>query len=179
VPFVILDANARVGDAWRNRWDSLRLFTPALYSQLVGMRSPGAWDSFPTKDEMADYLEQYARRFAMPVRTNVRVERLARRGDRYELIAGDRVFQARNVVVAMATYQQPRLPALARELSHDILQLHSSEYRNPAQLRDGDVSSSVQDTRVPRSRSTSPRPIALSCPGETSARCHSTSKARS
>jgi putative flavoprotein involved in K+ transport len=139
MPFVILDANPRIGDAWRNRWDSLRLFTPARYNGLVGLPFPGRWDSFTTKDEMADYLEAYARHFALPVRTGVLVERLARRGDHFELIAGDQVYESENVVVAMATYQKPRLPSFARELAKDIRQLHSSEYRNPSQLREGAV----------------------------------------
>src|SRR5262245_29959942 len=139
VPFVILDANRRVGDAWRNRWDSLRLFTPARYNGLVGLPFPGRWDAFPTKDEMADYLEAYAQHFALPVRSSALVERLGRRGDRYELVAGDHVFEANNVVVAMATYQEPRVPAFANELATAIVQLHSAEYRNPSQLREGDV----------------------------------------
>ena len=79
-PFVILDANQRIGDAWRNRWDSLRLFTPARYDGLAGMPFPASGHSFPTKDEMADYLEAYATRFELPVRTGVRVDRLSRRG---------------------------------------------------------------------------------------------------
>src|SRR5215510_11452296 len=81
--FVILDANDRVGDSWRQRWDSLRLFTPASHDGLPGMRFPGKGWSFPTKDEMADYLETYAARFELPVRTGVAVDRLARKGDSY------------------------------------------------------------------------------------------------
>src|SRR5262245_43320411 len=74
--FQILDGSLRVGDAWRNRWDSLRLFNPARYAGLPGLRFPARGDSFPTKDEMADYLADYARRFCLPVRNGVRVERL-------------------------------------------------------------------------------------------------------
>ena len=75
--FVILEANPRIGDSWRNRWDSLRLFTPAKFSGLDGMRFPAPPNSFPTKDAMADYLENYARHFQLPVRSGVRVERLS------------------------------------------------------------------------------------------------------
>ena len=75
-PFVILDANERIGDAWRKRWDSLRLFTPAKFDGAAGMPFPGAAASFPTKDEMADYLEAYAARFELPVRTGVAGRRL-------------------------------------------------------------------------------------------------------
>jgi len=137
--FVILDASARVGDSWRHRWDSLRLFTPARYDGLDGMPFPGATWSFPTKDEMGDYLESYARRFELPVRSSVRVDRLSREGDRYLVEAGTRDFEAPNVVVAMANYQRPKVPAFASELRPEIVQLHSGEYRNPSQLQEGDV----------------------------------------
>jgi putative flavoprotein involved in K+ transport len=139
VPFVILDANARVGDSWRSRWDSLRLFTAARYDGLVGMPFPAPALSFPTKDDMADYLEAYAKQFALPVRSNVRVDRLFREGDRYVVVAGDRRFEAAHVVVAMATYQRPRVPEFARQLDPGIVQLHSSEYKNPSQLKPGGV----------------------------------------
>lgn len=139
VPFVILEANERIGDSWRNRWDSLRLFTPARYDALPGMPFPARPHTFPTKDEMAAYLESYAARFRLPVRRGVRVDRVSRDGDGYLVEAGDKRILARNVVVAMANYQKPRLPAFAAELDPSIVQLHSSEYRNPAQLRDGGV----------------------------------------
>jgi putative flavoprotein involved in K+ transport len=135
--FVILDAEARVGDVWRRRWDSLRLFTPARYDGLDGMPFPAPPASFPTKDEMADYLEAYAARFHLPVRGGVRVEALFRRGGRYVIRAGALEFEADQVVVAMASYQRPKLPAFAAELAPDIVQLHSSAYKNPAQLRPG------------------------------------------
>src|SRR5919201_681954 len=102
--FVILDAASRVGDAWRRRWDSLRLFTPARYSGLPGTPFPAPASSYPTKDEVADYLEAYAGRFDLPVRTGVRVHRLSRDGGRYELAAGDRRLQADHVVVASGAY---------------------------------------------------------------------------
>ena len=139
VRFVILEAHARIGDAWRGRWDSLRLFTPAKFDGLPGMAFPAPRNHFPTKDEMADYLEAYARRFALPVRTGVRVERLFQRGTRYVVASGAGEFEAAQVVVAMAKYQQGRVPAFAASLSGQITQLHSQAYRNPAQLRPGAV----------------------------------------
>jgi putative flavoprotein involved in K+ transport len=139
LPFVILDANERTGDAWRNRWDSLRLFTPRRYSSLAGMPFPGPPRAFPTKDEAADYLEAYAERFQLPVRSGVRVDRLSRDADRFVVSAGDRSFEADNVVVAMATHQVPRVPPFARELDPGIVQLHAGEYRNPSQLQEGDT----------------------------------------
>ena len=137
--FVILDAYERIGDAWRNRWDSLRLFTPARFNGLVGMPFPARPHTFPTKDEMADYLEAYAARFGLPVRTGVRVDCLSRQGSHFALTAGDLRFEAEHVVVAMSSYQKSRVPSFARELDPAIVQLHSSEYQNPSQLRDGGV----------------------------------------
>jgi putative flavoprotein involved in K+ transport len=137
--FVILDANQRIGDAWRTRWDSLRLFTPARYDGLPGWPFPAPAWSFPTKDEVADYLEAYAARFDLPVRTGVRVDRLSRAGDRYVVAAGERRFQADQVVVASGAYQRPRIPTFAPELDPGIVQLHSSRYRDPSQLQEGGV----------------------------------------
>jgi putative flavoprotein involved in K+ transport len=138
-PFVILDAHPRVGDAWRNRWDSLRLFTPGRFSGLAGMPFPGPRWSFPTKELMADYLESYAEHFDLPVRTGIRVDRLSRDGDGYVVASGDRQWCADNVVVAMSSYQRPWVPPFADQLAPEIVQLHSYHYRNPSQLRDGPV----------------------------------------
>ena len=139
IPFLILDAHLRIGDAWRLRWDSLRLFTPARYDGLPGMRFPARSDAFPTKDQMADYLEDYAAHFNLPVRTGTKVDKLSRQGDRFVVSAGGRSFEAENVVVAMGSHQQSRVPAFAKELDPNIRQLHSLEYRNPAQLKNGAV----------------------------------------
>lgn len=138
LPFLILDANQRVGDAWRNRWDSLRLFTPARYA-LPGLRFPARGDSFPTKDQVADYLVQYAQKFALPVKNGIRVDRLSRRANGFLLEAGDQRFESENVVVAMANYQEPNTPEFARHLDSGIVQMHSHTYRNSSQLRPGKV----------------------------------------
>lgn len=137
VRFVILDASPRVGDAWRTRWDSLRLFSPARFDGLVGMRFPAPDDHFPTKDEMADYLEAYAKHFELPVRTNTRVERVSKENDRYVVEAAGSIFEAGKVVVAMSSFQKPRVPAFASELSPDIVQIHSRDYKSPSQLAPG------------------------------------------
>lgn len=139
LPFLILDANQRVGDAWRNRWDSLRLFTPARYDGLDGMPYPGDEGAFISKDEMGEYLESYVQRFKLPVVGSARVESLRREGDRYRITAGNREYEADQVVVAMATYQDPKVPDFARDLRGDIVQMHSRDYRNASQLQDGPV----------------------------------------
>ena len=139
LPFVILDANERTGDAWRRRWDSLRLFSPARYDGLPGMRFPAHPRYFPTKDEMADFLENYARHFELPVRHGMRVDRLSKENGGFVVEAGAQRFEADNVVVAMSNYQRPVVPAFAQDLDPRIVQLHSRDYRNPAQLREGGV----------------------------------------
>ena len=141
IPFVILDANERVGDSWRNRWDSLRLFTPARYDGLDGMPFPAPRNSFPTRGEMGDYLETYAKTFGLPVRTGVRVDRVSRRSTtRTFLIETNRgLIEAEQVIVAMANYQKGRVPTFASLLDPHVVQMHSIDYRRPSQLRDGPV----------------------------------------
>jgi putative flavoprotein involved in K+ transport len=139
LPFVILDENDRIGDAWRSRWDSLRLFTPGRYDGLPGMPFPGSPSSYPTKDEAADYLEVYARAFELPVRTGVKVDRLRKVGDRFEVTSGGSTLFAENVVVATGASSSPRVPPFARELDESIAQFHSKEYRNPSHVKEGGV----------------------------------------
>jgi putative flavoprotein involved in K+ transport len=139
LPFLILDGNQRIGDSWRKRWDSLRLFTPARYNGLDGMPYPAPAHYFPTKDEMGNYLESYAAKFKLPTQTGVRVDRLSKNGDRFEVASGEQRYEAKNVVVAMANYQVPRKPAFASQIDPGITQLHSMEYRNPSQLQNGSV----------------------------------------
>jgi len=139
LPFVILDENDRIGDAWRKRWDSLRLFTPGRYDGLPGMPFPvSAW-TYPTKDQTADYLEAYANRFGLPVRTGVKVDRVKKTGERFEVTGGGQTLVAENVVVATGAFSNPRVPAFARELDERIVQLHSKQYRKPSQIREGAV----------------------------------------
>ena len=137
--FVILEAAERIGDSWRKRWDSLRLFTPAKLDGLVGMKFPAPANYFPTKDEMGDYLEAYAAKFELPVRTRTRVERLFQRDGAFVVKTDTGELEADQVVVAMANYQNRRIPDFARALRSDIVQMHSCDYRNPAQLRGGGV----------------------------------------
>ena len=137
VEILIVDASERVGDAWRNRWDSLRLFTPARMNGLPGMKFPAHGNSFITKDQMADFLEAYATEMRLPVRSGVRVNRLCKDGEQFVAETSDGVITARNVIVAMANYQKHRVPDFADELNDDIVQLHSSRYKNPSQMNDG------------------------------------------
>jgi putative flavoprotein involved in K+ transport len=137
--FVILDAHSRVGDAWRLRWDSLRLFTPARLDGLPEMPFPDRAGALPSKDEVADYLEAFASRFKLPIRLGTAVDFVATEADQFVLSSGDDRFEADQLVMATGGHPDPIRPGFARELDPDILQLHSSEYRNPSQLREGEV----------------------------------------
>jgi len=140
-PFLILDGNARIGDNWRAQWDSLRLYTPTKYDGLPGLPFPGEPWSYPGKDEVADYLESYAERFDLPVRTGTRVDSLSPGpAGGYLVTTGADQILADNVVVATGTFgRTPYLPDFAVDLDPAIRQLHSSEYRRPDQLKDGAV----------------------------------------
>ena len=137
--FLILDANKRVGDSWRNRWDSLRVFTPAMWCGLPGMRFPGPRLSFPTKDEVGDYMADYAAKFKLQVCNDVSVEGVSRRGTRFVVTSNAGSFAADNLVVATGASHTPKIPPYATELDRGITQMHSSAYKRPGQLRDGAV----------------------------------------
>lgn len=137
--FLILDANKRVGDSWRNRWDSLHLFTPAKFDGLPGLRFPSPPDHFPTKDEMADYLENYAEHFRLPVKTGIKVTGISKESEHFCVKTDYEDYSAENVVVAMSSFQNPKIPEFAGELNSDIIQFHSLNYRKPSQYQKGEV----------------------------------------
>lgn len=139
IDHVVLDGAARIGDVWRSRWDSLKLFTAAKFDGLDGYRFPANKDAFPTKDEMADYLESYVDKFDLPVRLKTHVERLHKTGGYFRVETSNGVYEAGQVVVAAASYQKPRVPDFARYLEDNVVQLHSHEYKNPSQLPTGPV----------------------------------------
>jgi putative flavoprotein involved in K+ transport len=142
VPFVILEANAQIGDQWRSRWESLRLYSPARADGLPGMPFPAAKSAYPSGKEMGDYLETYANRGELPIRTGVHVDRVRNLDDGlggFVVEAGDRCFEAAQVIVATGAFQHPHVPSFADQMDPAIRQLHSSEYRDPSQLQDGPV----------------------------------------
>ncbi|MDQ0768090.1 putative flavoprotein involved in K+ transport [Pseudarthrobacter defluvii] len=138
-PFVILDENARTGDSWRTRWDSLRLFTPARYDALPRSRFPAPPWSYPSRDEFADYLSSYAETFALPVRNNVRVTSLTHNGRGFVIETGNQCLEADNVVVAPGWDRTPKVPTFAQQLAPDIRQVTAASYRNPGSLAPGPV----------------------------------------
>lgn len=140
--FVILDEHVRVGDMWRRRYDSLRLYTPARYDGLPGMAFPSNSGEFPTGVQMGDYLEQYAANFDLPVRLGAKVDNarsIEGTGGRFQVTAGDQTYRAQNIVVAVGSQRVPKVPAFAGRLDPEIRQFHSDDYRNPGQLQDGSV----------------------------------------
>src|SRR4051794_2784877 len=141
--FLIVDAAADFGASWRNRWDSLRLFTPAQYDGLPGMAFPAPADTYPTRTQVAEYLKAYCARFELPVLLDTAVTRLERDGhaDRGGFVAhtSQALLHARQVVVATGPFQTPAIPAISSGLGPEVIQLHSSDYRNPAQIRPGRV----------------------------------------
>ena len=137
--FTILDAAPEPAAAWRERWDSLKLFTSARYDALPGLPFPGDPDRYPTRDEVADYLTDYARRFDLPVELNSRVTAVRRQCDRYVVELEGRTYEAQQVVIATGPFQTPFVPPIAKAVAGDVVQLHSTEYRSPDSLPTGRV----------------------------------------
>src|SRR6266545_6169582 len=135
--FVILEGDERVGDSWRCRYDSLRLFSRPRFPSLPGLRI--GVGGCPTRDEMADYLERYAARFELPVRTGTRVTGVSRDGGEFVVRTGTGELRADRVVVAAGSHRLPHVPAFADRLNPSIRQLHSLHYKNPVQLAPGAV----------------------------------------
>ncbi|RZS64589.1 putative flavoprotein involved in K+ transport [Agromyces ramosus] len=141
VRFELFDDHVRVGDSWRDRYRSLRLFTPRSLLSLPGLRIDVGRFAYPTGAQMGDYLERYAEHFGLPVRTSSRVVELTRLADggfRLQLGDGDEVL-AEHVIVTSGAHRVPIVPAFASELDPSIRQLHSVDYRGPEQLAAGPV----------------------------------------
>jgi putative flavoprotein involved in K+ transport len=137
--YAVLEAGPEIGHAWRSRWDSLTLFTPAQYDALPGMPFPAPADTYPTKDPVAGYLQAYASTLEVPVRLNARVTSLSRTEEGFEARTADQVFRAGQVVVTTGPFQTPFVPPAAQGLDESVTQLHSAGYRNPQALPEGPV----------------------------------------
>jgi putative flavoprotein involved in K+ transport len=137
--FVILEAGASVGTAWRERWESLVLFTPRRYDALPGLPFPGDPDGYPTRDEVIAYLDRYATTFALPIELGTAARTVTARDGAFVVELDDRQVVADQVVVATGPFQAPNVPALAARLAPDLFQAHSTGYRRPADVPEGDV----------------------------------------
>lgn len=136
---LLVDRNERIGQSWRDRWDTLKLYSPANRDGLPGLPFPAARTAYPTKDEMADYLEDYAAHFELPVRLGTAVESLTQEEGRFVARTGGSRIEAETVVVASGVFEKPYVPAFANQLDPAITQLHSREYQNLSQLQEGPV----------------------------------------
>lgn len=132
--FIIIDGGSQIGDSWRRRWDSLQLFTPAQHDGLPGFPFPAGRGNFPTKTEMADYLEKYAYKYSLPVHLNTKVIKLRSSSSGFEVTTANGKLNADYIVVATGTNPVAYIPDIAGDLSQDILQIHSSQYKNPQSL---------------------------------------------
>jgi len=137
--FVVLDAAPEIGHTWRSRWDSLKLFTPTQYNALPGMPFPCKSDTYPGKDTVTAYLQDYAAAFNLPVKLNARVTSLSQKAECFEIRTQDETYRARQVVVATGPFQVPYVPPAAQGLDSSVTQLHSAGYRDPQALPPGPV----------------------------------------
>jgi putative flavoprotein involved in K+ transport len=137
--FMILDAGSDIGEVWRSRWDSLKLFTPAQHSGLPGMAFPSPKDTYPSKDDVASYLQAYVSAFDLPVKLNAKVTSLTKPEGEYVVKTADDEFRASQVVVATGPFQTPFVPPVAGDLDDTVFQVHAAHYCNPTQLPDGEV----------------------------------------
>jgi putative flavoprotein involved in K+ transport len=137
--FVILEAADTTGAAWRDRWDSLRLFTPRRYDSLPGLAFPGAPDGYPTRDEVVAYLKRYAATFELPIQLGTAVRSLKVSDDVFVVGLEDGLIEAEQVVVATGPFQVPRIPAMAEALPAGVFQTHSTDYRKPSDIPEGHV----------------------------------------
>ena len=137
--FTILEAASELAAAWRTRWDSLKLFTPARYDSLPGMEFPGDPNRYPTRDEVAEYLADYARRFELPVKLGSRVRALRSQNGGYLVELDDRTYEANQVVIATGPFQTPFVPQVAEGVGEEVVQMHSTAYRSPETLPEGRV----------------------------------------
>jgi putative flavoprotein involved in K+ transport len=137
--FTILEAADEPASVWRRRWESLRLFTSARYDALPGLAFPGDPDRYPTKDEVADYLTDYARRFELPVELGSRVHAVRESNGTYLVELGDRAIEADQVVIATGPFQTALVPPIAAGLGPAVVQMHSTAYRSPEDIPEGRV----------------------------------------
>jgi cation diffusion facilitator CzcD-associated flavoprotein CzcO len=137
--FVIVEAADSIGSAWRDRWESLTLFTPRRYSGLPGLPFPGDPEGYPDRDEVIAYLERYAETFELPSELNSPVRKLTAENGRFVLEGEGRTTTADQVVVATGPFQKPYVPEVAKRLAPDVVQMHSTGYRNPGDIPEGTV----------------------------------------
>jgi len=137
--FVILDKGSEAGETWRNRYDSLVLFTPRYYSSLPGLKLDGNVEGYATKNEIAEYLKKYSRQFELPIHFNTEVYSLHKSEDKFYIQTNHEDYVAREVIIATGPFQRPFIPAMSLAVSQEVFQVHTDQYMNPKQLHNGSV----------------------------------------
>lgn len=137
--FLILDKLKEIGELWRNRYDSLTLFTPRAYSELPDFQMRGPRHGYPTKDEVADYLANYASYHSLPIQLNTSVMRVSKTIKGFQIETTNEIIYTKNVVIATGPFQEPIIPDLVENMSNHVFQTHSSQYKNSSQLQSGSV----------------------------------------
>jgi len=137
--FLLVDENAKIGDSWRKRYDSLTLLTPDSDNSLLGFSLGGNKNTYSTKDNFANYLERYALYSSFPVHLNTKIKKLQKKNNFFIAIAENKIYYARNVVVATGSFQKPYIPWIAKNISSEIFQTHSYEYKNTDNIPKGNV----------------------------------------
>lgn len=137
--FLILSKEKSIGDVWRNRYDSLVLFTPRWYSALPGLRLEGEPNGFATKNEIADYLARYAIHFDLPVQLNTEIRSMTKEKDFFIVRTNAMEFIAKKVIIATGPFQKPFIPDIASKVPHDMYQIHTADYKKPSDLKKGPV----------------------------------------
>ena len=141
IDHVVLEKHA-VAHSWKTqRWDAFCLVTPNWQCQLPGFAYAGDDPKgFMLRDQIVDYVEAYARQINAPVREGVAVTRLTRGSDaRFLLETSAGAMTADQVVLAVSGYHRPNVPQMSDRVAPGVMQIHSSAYRNPQQLPEGDV----------------------------------------
>ena len=137
--FIILEKGVRVGNSWTNRYDSLKLFTPRMFSSLPGLSLFGNKHGFPSKDEISKYLQTYAMEFHLPIQFDTEVIEVTYENGIFNVVTNTGKLTSKNLVVATGAFHVKYTPSFSEKLNKQVFQLHSSEYKNPTQLQEGSV----------------------------------------
>jgi len=138
IPHIIFEKD-RLVENWRTgRWDSLVANGPAWHDRFPSLEFKSDPDSFVHKDIVVSYFEEFAKKINAPIKTNVKVEEVIKENNLYKVTTSESIYYAKNIVVATGAFQKPVIPKIIPE-SSELNQIHSKEYRNPDQLREGGV----------------------------------------
>ncbi len=135
--FLIVDKEQEIGFSWLNRWDSLKLFTPAEFNKLPGMDFPAPKGHYPSKYEVAEYFKAYAQKFDFPVQLNTLVTEVKKEKGGFLVKCGDEVIKTKGVIVGTGPFHIPYTPPCAKNIANSVFQTHSNYYKNPTQLQEG------------------------------------------